>query len=665
MVILGTLVTGWHDLSLLKDERLAQNLISGGLWQKIVAACGGTVRVVNDHHEAQFDLAGPVSAISLSSLGAWLLGGAALAFWQRRPVRDALIDWGWYGWMWWLLLLGWELLDFLALIAGWTEFEALLRGTLPLWHSLELAGWLTTFVGLAWRGRDSGVADTPRMLVPWPVWGAMLAYFVAFGAMNWGMYESLMVPHGDSAMYEEHLWNLLHGKGFRSYLDNGRLFLGEHIQVVHILLVPLYVLWPSQILLELLQSAILASGAIPTYWLARRHTGSSKAATALAIGYLFYIPMQFLDIAVDFKTFRPNSFEIPLFLVAFDALERGRWRAFWLALVLALSCQEDAAMTIAPLGVWIALRAAAIAAQSGASIGRLRRIGAGLAIFGTAWVLFVVKIWLPWMRGEADPHFIKYFPELGESSGGILVNMLRHPGVVLGRLLNGESVNFALTLLAPLGFVSLFSPGRLAIAVPMFGVLCLSDITNSPQHHFHAPIVPVMVWSAAAGLSCVPELWRRMARTRAAAGGLSVEVVALCAALCAATTGLFLGLSPLSIAFWDPASRGYWRTQYVPGERALQFPKVLAQIPPESRVASTDFIHPRFTHYTRSYDYSSYRPDVPDDAGYLVIDTQGPYSEMHRPDQVPELRKHPERWELLPDRTNGLFIILKRRPTAE
>src|SRR5262249_36874929 len=146
------------------------------------------------------------------------------------------------------------------------SFRVLWQDMLTLCHSTLWAGWLTTFFVLAHRTRPKqseilGTAPVPRM--PHVVWGAVAAYFLCFATMNWMLYESLLVPHGDSAMYEEHVWNLLHGKGFRSYLDNGRLFLGEHVQVIHLFVIPLYVLWPSHLLLELCQSACLAAGAIP------------------------------------------------------------------------------------------------------------------------------------------------------------------------------------------------------------------------------------------------------------------------------------------------------------------------------------------------------------------------------------------------------------------
>src|SRR6185503_11115540 len=101
--------------------------------------------------------------------------------------------------------------------------------------------------------RVEGAANSQATAGAVQVWGIVGIYVVVFVTMNWRLYFNLLIPHGDSAMYEEHLWNVLHGKQFRSYLDQG-LFLGEHIQVVHLGLLPLYVLWPSHLLLELCES---------------------------------------------------------------------------------------------------------------------------------------------------------------------------------------------------------------------------------------------------------------------------------------------------------------------------------------------------------------------------------------------------------------------------
>jgi uncharacterized membrane protein len=771
-LVVGTAAHAISLQTILEDAALAGNLMSTGLWQQVVLSLGGTILVAGEGTTARVE----IERLLLVELGfssvAWFVGGWCLAHWRRTPLPATICDWGRYGWLWWFVPGVWELLRLVALSFGFTSLATFLFATPAMWQAVMLAGWVTTGCWLAGsqksevRGQRSAVRsqksdssstihdpqstthDSPltthhsSLAAPLPraVWIATAAYFITFAAMNIGLWNSLLVPHGDSAMYEEHLWNVLHGKGFRSYLDNGRLFLGEHVQVIHLLLIPLYALWPSHVLLELCQSLALAAGAIPVFRLAERHTGSRRAGILLAFAYLFYFPMQFLDIAIDLKTFRPNSFEIPFLLFALDALERGRTRSLLGWLFLTLLCQEDAAPVIAPLGVWIALRGrncrlpiadcrlqtpvAVVPFNLKSEIANRKSslcLGTALALFGVVYTVLVIKVVLPHFRGGDDVHFAQYFSDLGGSTGEIVRSAFTRPGLFLGKFFNIESAVFALALLMPVGFVSLLSPGRLAVGAPLFAVLCLNQISKMPVHHFHAALVPIVFWSAAAGLGNVPRAWgalrdrcgrrsridegastdetrRRIPATAIRALDRSLPVVrgeglgardeeydnrgveavsshstcpsplaprpsilvATWSLSCSLAMGLFLTLTPFGIAFWDPQSTAHWQRLYVPGPRARQFPRILALIPKESRVASTDFIHPRFTHHSRSYDYSGYRPIVPDDTDYIVIDTLHPYSKVNRVDEIREFRSQPSQWVPLEDGTSGGFIVLRR-----
>ena len=689
---------------------------------------------------------------------------------------------------WWLIPGGWAVGRDLCSLAGLNPLSVLLTASVVYLLAISSAGWIADSGGLLLREayrRSQWVwsaADESRRTLSLPptLWVAIGLYVSLFFAMNLGLWENLLVPHGDSAMYEEHLWNLLHGKGFRSYLDHGRLFLGEHVQVIHLLLIPLYLLWPSHLLLELAQSLALGLGAVWVYRLAARHSGSSTAAMLLAVGYLCYLPMQYLDIAIDFKTFRPNAFEIPLLLWALDLWDRRRRGWFGLAVLLTLLCQEDAAPVLAPLGVWIA--ATAVWSFIGSKTrnrtltrsenrhrpGDLSRggdrareditsrrhkldflIGCGLAIGSTVYLLLVLKVVLPYFRGGADVHYASYFSSLGHSTSEIVWNVITQPQLVLSKWLTAETGLFALALLVPLGGLSCLAPGRCLVAVPLFLVLSLNELSTRPVHHFHAPLIPILFWSAAAGLGSLPnwfrrwhqlrrdgfrvswQSWRAASRwtttspaqpvpfeqrstgeesspqqpaflrrsaersalnrwidpnavyltgrmlapesiahgdrsTRGAMNrpALSEHLWAIRAGLLALSAALitqcFQGLNPLSVSFWDPGSRGYWRALYLPNERARQARRLVAEIPQTARVASTDFIHPRFTHYERSYDYSDYRPTVPADAQYLVIDIRHPYSQVHSPDDIKELRERPPRWKLRTDDYGGYFYVLER-----
>jgi uncharacterized membrane protein len=730
VVLFATLAFVLHVTSILGEEATATKFMSLGLWQRVAALLGGrfTETITPEGgllRQARFDLVPLAVPVLLLGLAIWLLGGVAIARCRAVAWRAALVIWGPRAWVWLFLAAAWEFLDMVALlIAPGGGFEQLLVGTLPFWHAAMLSGFATTFFALAGRPLEGlsplGVSQTGQEArgLPLRVWAAAACYLLCMGTLNTGLYQALLLPHGDSAMYEEHLWNLAHGKGFRSFLDDGRLFLGEHIQVVHLLFLPAHLLWPSQLTLEWIQSALLAAGAFPVYGIALRQAGSSRAAAAMALAYLAYLPMQFLDISIDFKTFRPNSFEIPLLLFALDALECGRLRMFCCWSALALGCQEDAAVVLAPLGVWMALSRGCLSgagqslAATPAKVGTAPRalnpkwLGWGMAIFCAAYVAVVIKVVLPWFRNGADVHFARYFAGLGEDTNSIVGTILAHPGAVWARLWRAECGLFLVSLLAPLGFLPVLAPARLLIAAPLFAVLCLSEITDSPLHHFHAPIVPILVWSACHGLRSVPRAaqwlasararWRRHSNADIATNrhipanrflpsgkslpshlapnpahsarqaepqvaGLARRVAAFWALVNGLAVGLFLSIGPLGIAFWDPDSMAWWREKYLPGERARRFARVFEAIPIASRVASTDYLHTRFTHHERSYDYSGYRPRVPDDADYLVIDARGPGSRETKPDEVAEFRARPERWQIVTDLTDDYFIVFKRR----
>ena len=58
---------------------------------------------------------------------------------------------------------------------------------------------------------------------------------------------------------------------------------------------------------------------------------------------------------------------------------------------------------------------------------------------------------------------------------------------------------------------------------------------------------------------------------------------------------------------------------------------------------------------------NNYRPGVPADTDYIVIDTGHRYSTIKSIDQVRELQVEPELWEIVPNDSHGLFIVLKRK----
>jgi hypothetical protein len=286
--------------TILGDYALAGTMLSAETWTSVSSSLGGRLSPTGGGRTVDGLSLGMLFLCSAAAAALLWLGGAALL--ARRTATSFASNMpalaGGFGW--WLIPGAWVLVWTLAHLTGWETLQTALASTPQLWCALALAGFAATFFALGSRDDDAPAAGGRRG-VPRVVWLAMAVYVVVFTAMNWQLYRGLHLPHGDSAMYEEHLWNLTHGKGFRSYLDPG-LFLGEHIQVIHVALVPLHILWPSQMLLELCESLALAAGAVPVFLIARRHTGSDKAAALLACAYLLYFPA-----AVPRRRHRPED----------------------------------------------------------------------------------------------------------------------------------------------------------------------------------------------------------------------------------------------------------------------------------------------------------------------------------------------------------------------
>ena len=511
--------------------------------------------------------------------------------------------------------------------------------------------------------------------------------------MNERLYAGLLVPHGDSAMYEEHLWNVWHGKGFRSYLDQG-LFLGEHIQIIHLLLLPLHRIWPSYLMMELVASCSLAICVVPIFSMAKRHSGSSRAAMWLALAWLLFFPMHYLDIAIDLKTLRPSCYGLPFLFWGIDFAERRRLIWSSVCFLIALTTQEDFALVVGAIGAVLFL----IAQQNSEAAPpdeakRFARWSMGLLVFSVIWVLLAVLVVIPAFRGGDVVHYSRYFGDLGSSPGDLFRTALHSPGKVLSRFFSLRTLFYVLVLTVPIGLIPLRRPMYLIAGAATFGMLSLIQLGNSsgttdasglselppiPFHHFHAPLLPVLFWAAAASLRLDNAIsWRAGRRQPPGTApsqqlpGKSAVSRARLAFFCAACTAISGSLMPVGATFWSDLSAFGRKKLYVPGERATEFHKILALLPTDARVASTDHVHTRLTHFDRSYDYSgylravnNYKPGVPADSDYIVIDTGHRYSEIKSIDQVRELREEPESWEVVPNDTHGLFIVLKRKTAA-
>jgi uncharacterized membrane protein len=550
----------------------------------------------------------PIIAASLTLV--FNLSALPLGRWRGRSWQAAMLGVA-------LANLPWLILWLYVLLVYWLEGYAnegdgsgpiafaLLVADTPLFVSVALGGWFAGLWQTAFPPRES-----PSMRIAVGMLAIVtIGYAIGFSVLSILQYNALHVPHGDTAMYEEHLWNALHGKGFRSQLDGGRLFFGEHFQSIHLLLTPIYLLYPSLKTLNVCQSVALASGAIAIFLLVRQLGLSVTVAWLLGFAYLIYFPLQHLNLEASWKTFRPTSFSVPLVLFATLALEKDRLWTMLILLAFAILGGEEYAIVAASLGIYVACR------RPRGPWGRKEILfGLGMTMGAVAFLLFALVIFIPYFRGGV-PHYTPYFEGLGDSPVEIFRSLMQDPAEIGRRLSSREDLQFLLLMLVPLALLPLASPGRFCVALPIFGYLMLADREGlvQPWFHFHGPLIPLLFWSMAGGIKNLSR-W------------LPAELLARLAVSIGLVSCFWYGRAALSWKFYDPVDsvpwkmtadgplfepRGsYWKSVYWPQERAKAFPLVDSLLDPSVRIAVTDYLRPRYTHFQAAHDYPI-RPHVP------------------------------------------------------
>lgn len=422
-----------------------------------------------------------------------------------------------------------------------------------------------------------------EILVHALLWAGIGIYFLAFSAMGILQYYALNVAFGDAGVWDNMMWNTWHGKFLTT--ESGYL-LREHMLFIVLLLLPIYMLVPGMPTLMVVQTAALAAGAIPIFWLAREHLKSDLAALVLALAYLLYPPLQLVNLQATYITFSPISFSIPLLLFGFYFLTKGRLAAFSVCAFLTLLCREEFALTVLALGIYAALEL------------RRRAFGWSCVMVGALWFFLSIWVAIPYFRGST-PHFLDHYSHLGGSATEIARTLTLHPLHAFAASFDSGKIVFLLSLLVPLGLLPLLGLKELALAAPAIAYSLLSNRESqvSTLFHYHTPIVPFAAIAAVYGARNLPWLWARLKRTLQDERAPVVSVATLGLLLaCALASNLLLAKSPLSLSFHNPASTQSYAKLYRISDHARLLAEVKPLVPPRASLVASEFIGTHFVH---------------------------------------------------------------------
>jgi uncharacterized membrane protein len=317
----------------------------------------------------------------------------------------------------------------------------------------------------------------------------MALYAAGFGALAAFEHHAFETGRFDLGNMAQAIWSTVEGRPLDvTELGGDQISrLGAHVDPFLALFAPLWLVWPSPTMLLVVQAAAIALGALPIFWLGRKHLGSEWAGVFCGLAYLVYPAVQWL--ALD--EFHPVALACPLLAFGFWYLDEDRLWAFVPFGVLAALTKEEIPLVVAALGVWYAI-----------AKGR-RLAGTVIAVAGTATSALWLGAVMPHFREGAEPAFYGRYDAVGGSPAGIVKTALTDPLAIAEAVTERRDLLYLVELGVPLAALFLLSPLVLIAAVPELLANLLSSVGNQTSIRFHytAPITPFLFAAAIFGAS--------------------------------------------------------------------------------------------------------------------------------------------------------------------
>ena len=474
-------------------------------------------------------------------------------------------------------------------------------------------------------------APSPRALL----WSAIAAYTAGFSALSILRHRAFSTGRFDLGNMVQSVWSTAHGHPLQITGLRGDQIsrLGAHFDPILAAFAPLWLIWPSPDLLLVTQAVAIALGALPVFWLARKHLGSERAALGFALAYLLYPPTQWLTL----NEFHPVALGCPLLLFAIWYLDEGRLLPFALFALLAATTKEEIALVAAGLGIWYGL-----------AYGR-RLAGSVIAVAGVAVALIAIEVVIPHFNRAGTSSFFTRYSEVGSTPGGIVHTALTDPWQIVQTAFTGRGLGYIARLALPLGLLVVFAPLLLIAALPELAVNLLSAATTQTSIRFHytAGLIPVLMAAAVLGAA-------RLTRARP---GLPVATAAVVVAV---ASNYFLG--PIPVWHYFPGGEQQQAHAAEVSEHDRIAAEALRLIPGNAVVSATNSLGAHLSARRRVLSFPFLQ-----DAQWIAADETAPgYADRLAPlptaVQLSWLRRNPE-WRLVFER-DGILIFHRASAAA-
>lgn len=444
-------------------------------------------------------------------------------------------------------------------------------------------------------------------------------YVIVIGGLAAYKHEVYLSSRFDLGNMDQAVWNSSQGRFLEATDESGELTsrLKNHADFLLLLYAPLYWFAPSPHWLLATQAAVVALGAVPLYWLARRFLRRDWPAALIAAAYLLNPGLQ----SANLFDFHAQTMAGTFLLFAFHYLLEKRLPPFVVFAVLAALTKEGIVLAVAMMGLYAVYPL------------RRPRWGVPILALGVAYFLAIMLLAIPaFNAGEESLLIEDRYAAFGGSLGGVAKTALTDPLFTLRFVLAGTKGAYLAGLVAPTGFLALLAPHLLLIPLPELAVNLLSERPQMTdvRYHYSAPIIPFAYLAAAAGIHNLLRLLERAESSRrrpfswlgrVVPGQGARERLALWIGLAILILGIELVYreGPLPL-FRSPANENTV-IEPAPASHREALDEAVALVPedPGVEVSATNALGPHLSHRRHLYLFPLIK-----DADYVVVDQARP-----------------------------------------
>ncbi|MGB1700305.1 MAG: DUF2079 domain-containing protein, partial [Nannocystaceae bacterium] len=306
--------------------------------------------------------------------------------------------------------------------------------------------------------------------------------------------DSLNARTFDLGIYDNILFNTLHGNFLGCSMIKGGVHTSAHFDPILGLLAPIYALAPGARTVVMIQAVWVLSGAFPATLIARRSVGRAASLT-VGLAWLAYPSVH----GIVLHDMHSYALMAPLLMWMVLLGLDERWRAYAVVTLVTLTVREDTALCVMGVGAWL------IAA-------RMETVRGVMTIAVAAAYLAIVKFGVMPDSGllmqnsdEVYAYANRYRRLIPEGGGArdAALTVATNPAFLVGHVITRQKIASAVILLVPLAGLPLLGRRRLVLAVwgTAFIYLASKPSLSYPLVHYTSALYPALFAALPVGMA--------------------------------------------------------------------------------------------------------------------------------------------------------------------